>query len=38
MYAVKASGRNGVRFAVYRDRRLHPEPGSGDASEDANAT
>ena len=35
MYAVKASGRNGVRFATYRDRRLHPEPSPGEASEDA---
>ena len=34
MYAVKASGRNGVRFAVYHDRRLHPEPDRGEASED----
>jgi diguanylate cyclase (GGDEF)-like protein len=35
MYAVKASGRNGVRFAVYRDHRLHPESAPGEASEDA---
>lgn len=27
MYAVKASGRNGVRFAVYRDGRLHADTG-----------
>ncbi len=35
MYAVKTSGRNGVRFAIYRDRRLHPESAPGEASEDA---
>ena len=28
MYAVKASGRNGVRFAVYRDGLLHPDVGA----------
>jgi diguanylate cyclase (GGDEF)-like protein len=33
MYAVKASGRNGVRFAIYHDRRLHPEPDRGEANE-----
>lgn len=27
MYAVKASGRNGVRFAVWRDGHLHPDVG-----------
>lgn len=27
MYAVKASGRNGVRFAVWRGGRLHPDVG-----------
>ena len=34
MYAVKTSGRDGVRFAIYREQRLHPEPPGGDASED----
>jgi diguanylate cyclase (GGDEF)-like protein len=38
MYAVKASGRNGVRFAIYHDRRLHPVPDRGEASEDAQIT
>lgn len=28
MYAVKTSGRNGVRFAVYRDGLLHPDVGT----------
>jgi len=32
MYEVKASGRNGVRFAVYREQRLHPDVGGRDAS------
>jgi len=27
LYAVKASGRNGVRFAVWRDGHLHPDVG-----------
>lgn len=31
MYAVKASGRNRVRFAVYRDGQLHAAPGPGEA-------
>jgi diguanylate cyclase (GGDEF)-like protein len=35
MYAVKQSGRNGVRFAIFRDRRLHPEPATGITDEDA---
>ncbi|MEO8507853.1 MAG: sensor domain-containing diguanylate cyclase [Betaproteobacteria bacterium] len=35
MYAVKQSGRNGVRFAVFREQRLHPEPATGIAGEDA---
>jgi diguanylate cyclase (GGDEF)-like protein len=34
MTTVKASGRNGVRFAVYRGGRLHPDPGLGSADED----
>ena len=34
MYAVKASGRNGVRFAAYRDGRLHPDVGVGNADLD----
>jgi GGDEF domain-containing protein len=34
MATVKASGRNGVRFAVYRGGRLHPDPGLGSADED----
>ncbi len=34
MYAVKASGRNGVRFAVYRDDRLHPDLGGEDADDE----
>lgn len=28
MYAVKESGRNGVRYAIYRDGRLLPGPGT----------
>ena len=32
MYEVKASGRNGVRYAVYREQRLHPDVGGADAS------
>jgi hypothetical protein len=38
MYAVKASGRNGVRFAIYHDRRLHPEPDRPEANEDVSIT
>jgi diguanylate cyclase (GGDEF)-like protein len=38
MYAVKASGRNGVRFAIYHDRRLHPEPDRGESSDRAPIT
>lgn len=34
MATVKASGRHGVRFAVYREGRLHPDPGLGSADED----
>lgn len=32
MYEVKASGRNGVRYAVYREQRLHPDVAGADAS------
>jgi diguanylate cyclase (GGDEF)-like protein len=34
MYAVKAAGRQGVRYTVYRDGRLHPNVGVGSADED----
>ncbi|MCC6197647.1 MAG: GGDEF domain-containing protein [Burkholderiales bacterium] len=34
MATVKASGRNGVRFAVYRGGKLYPDPGLGSADED----
>jgi hypothetical protein len=33
MYAVKGGGRNGVRYAVYRDGRLHPAPGPSEPAE-----
>jgi diguanylate cyclase (GGDEF)-like protein len=34
MYAVKAAGRQGVRYTVYRGGRLHPSVGAGNADED----
>jgi diguanylate cyclase (GGDEF)-like protein len=33
MYAVKGAGRNGVRYAIYRDGQLHAAPGPSEAVE-----